>query len=54
VDGGDPGENDYLMQLQTDKMKYPTKPSRIQVWLKLEPDQRAGKKQSSNKKAEAW
>ncbi|MFN2368185.1 MAG: hypothetical protein ABR605_04450, partial [Desulfurivibrionaceae bacterium] len=30
VNHGDPGKNDYSMQLQTDKVKFPTKPSRIQ------------------------
>jgi hypothetical protein len=33
-----PGENAYLMQLQTDKVKFTTKPSRIQEDVK--PDQR--------------
>ncbi|MDT8334612.1 MAG: hypothetical protein RQ753_02850 [Desulfurivibrionaceae bacterium] len=31
VNHGNQGENNYLMQLQTDKVKFPTKPSRIQV-----------------------
>ncbi|MFO7606405.1 MAG: hypothetical protein R6W72_08915, partial [Desulfurivibrionaceae bacterium] len=29
VNHGDPGKNDYSMQLQTDEVKSPTKPSRI-------------------------
>jgi len=27
---GNPGKNDFLMQLQTDMVKFTTKPSRIQ------------------------
>jgi hypothetical protein len=33
VNHGNPGINDYFMQLQTDKVKFPAKPSRIQDYV---------------------
>ncbi|MCA1765229.1 MAG: hypothetical protein LC633_03115, partial [Desulfobulbaceae bacterium] len=35
VNHGNPGKNNNFMQLQTDKVKFPAKPSRIQVYAKM-------------------